>query len=210
MRPLLLRTVCWLLVILFPLSMTAIPAQGTVQAQGTVTVNGKGVSNTAALFPGDRIQTSADSIATLSSQGVMVQMQPNTTAIFNERTLDLGCGSATVVTSIGTMVRVAGITVTPAAQNTTKIEVSQMNGAIKITARDNWAVVNDGRLRQTLAPGQSATFSRPEATCDVFVHPVSQASTRVYLPATALVVGLGIVTYCASNGFCSEASPAGP
>lgn len=204
------KATSWILLVFFPLAMNAMPAQGTVQAQGTVTVNGNPVSNTTTVFSGDKIQTGAGSLATVSSQGIMVQLQPNTTAIFNDRALDLGCGSATVSTSVGTMVRVAGITATPAAQNATRIEASQMNGAVKITARDNWAMVNDGRIRQTLAPGQSATFSRPAATCDVVVHGVSQASTRVYLPATAIMVGLGVVTYCAANGWCSESSPSAP
>ena len=209
-HPLLVKTTCWFLLVFFPVAMNAMPAQGTVQAQGTVTVNGKAVSNTAAIFGGDHIQTAADGIATLSSQGMMVQIQPNTTAIFTGRSLDLGCGEAMVTTSVGTMVRVSNIVTTPGAQNTTKITVSQMNGTVKITARDNWAMVNDGRIRQTLAPGQSATFSRPGATCEIAVHAISQASTKVYLPAAGVVVGLGVVTYCATNGFCSQVSPAAP
>jgi len=189
--------------------MNALPAQGTVQAQGTVTVNGKAVSDTATLFPGDKIQTSAASTATLSSQGVMVQMGPDTTAVFSDHALDLGCGSATVVTSAGTWVRVAGISVSPASPNTTRIEVSQIGGAIKITARDNWAVVNDGNLRQTLAPRQSVTFSRPGATCEIAVHAVGQAKN--YALPVALVTGsVYVLTYCGVNGWCSEASPAGP
>lgn len=173
-------------------------------------MNGKPVSNTTTIFAGDRIQTAADGVATLSSQGVMVQMDPNTTAIFSGRSLDVGCGNAMVTTSVGTMVRVAGITTTPAAQNTTKVLVSQMNGTVKITAQDNWAVVNDGRIRQTLAPRQSASFSRPGATCEIATHAVSQASTKVYLPASAVVVGLGIVSWCTASGPCTEVSPAAP
>ncbi len=190
--------------------MNAMPAQGTIQAQGTVTVNGKMVSNTATIFAGDQIQTAADSMATLSSQGLMVQMRPNTTAIFTGRSLDLGCGDATVLTSVGTIVRVADIVTTPAAQNMTKIQVSQTNGTIKVTPRDNWAVVNDGRIRQTLAPGQTATFHRPGATCEIAVRGLSQASTKAYLPAAAVVGGFGVVAYCTLAGPCSEVSPSAP
>ncbi len=208
-NPVLSKTICWLLLVCFPVAMNAMPPQATVQAQGSVTVNGKAVSATSTLFQGDKIQTAADGAATLSSQGVMVQMEPNTTAVFSERAFDLGCGSATVVTSAGTMVRVAGITVTQASPNTTKIQVSQVNGAIKVTARDNWAAVNDGHLRQTLAPGQTVTFSRPGATCEITAHAV--APTRnYYLPAALVTGGAFVLTYCAINGWCSEASPAGP
>jgi len=209
-HPLLLKTTAWIVLVFFPVVMSASAPQGMLQAQGAVTVNGRAVSNTATLFPGDRIQTGANSVATLSSQGVMVQMEPNTTAIYDGRSLDLGCGSAMVATSVGTMVRVAGITVAPGAQNMTKIFVSQTSGTVKITARDNWAVVNDGHIRQTIAPGQSVTFSRPNATCEFAVHTMSQGSSRVYLPAAGVMVGLGVLAYCASNGFCSEASPSVP
>ncbi len=199
-----------MLLLFFPVAMNAMPAQGMIQAQGTVLVNGKTVSNTATIFSGDRIETAANSLATLSSQGVMVQMQPNTTAIFTGRSLDLGCGEATVVTSVGTMVRVADIVATPAAQNTTRIQVSQGNGTIKITPRDSWAVVSDGRIRQTLAPKQTATFQRPGATCEVAIRGISQAATKVYLPAAAVLGGFGAVAYCTLNGPCSEVSPAAP
>lgn len=210
MRTSMLRATATFLLVFFPMFTSAQPAQGMLQAQGTVTVNGASVAATTTLFAGDRIQTGAASLATISAQGVMVQLEPDTTAIFAERTLDLGCGSTVVTTSVGTMVRVAGITVTPAAAGTTRIAVSQMNGAIKITAQENWAVVNDGSLRRTLAPRQSATFDRPAATCNVVYHPLAQGSSRIYLPAAVAAVGTGVVAYCATNWFCSQSSPAGP
>jgi hypothetical protein len=208
--PVLLKTTSWLLLAFFPAVLNASVAQGVVQVQGSVTVNGRPVSNSTSVFAGDRIQTAAASSATLSSQGVMMQIQPDTTAIFNANSLDLGCGSATVSTSVGTMVRVGNIVATPASPNTTRIQVSQMNGTVKITARDNWAVVNDGHIRQTLAPGQSVTFTRPNLTCEVAIHTVGQASSKAYIPAAAVAVGLGVLTYCGVHGFCSEVSPAGP
>lgn len=209
-NPPLTKTISWLMLVLFPASLNAVAAQGVVQAQGVVSVNGKPVSNSSTVFAGDRIQTAAGGTATLSSQGVMVKIEPDTTAIFNANSLDLGCGSATVSTSVGTMVRVGNIVASPASPNTTRIQVSQTNGTVKITARDNWAVVNDGQIRQTLAPGQSVTFTRPNLTCEVAVHTASQASTKSYIPAAAVAVGLGVLTYCGVRDYCSEVSPAAP
>jgi len=209
-NPTLLKTIAWCLLLIFPGVMNASPAQGTVLAQGTVTVNGTAVPSTTTVFAGDRIQTAAASFATISSQGVMVQLDPNTTAIFTSRTLDLGCGEAVVTTSVGTMVRVAGITVTPAAQNVTKIQVSQMNGTVKITALENWAVVDNGTIRQTIAPRQSVSMNRPGATCEIVVHSVAQGSTKTYLPAAAAVVGMSILTFCAPSSYCTAASPSEP
>ena len=205
------RFIAAVLLFFFPLTMTAAPAVATIQAQGPVSVNGSPVPSTSSVFPGDKIQTGATGMATVSAHGSMVQLGPETTAIFNDRALDLGCGTAVLTTSIGTMVRVAGITITPAADATTRIEVSQMNGAIKITARQNWTVVNDGKLRQTLAPRQSATFDRPGATCNITsASYAAPGNLRIYLPAAAATAGMGVVSYCATNWFCAQSSPAGP
>ena len=211
MLPLHARATAFVLLLFFPATMVAAPALGTVQAQGPVTVNGASVSTTAAVFPGDKIQTGASGMATVSAHGSMAQLGPDTTAILTDRALDLGCGTAVLTTSIGTMVRVGGITVSPAASGTTKIEVRQINGSITITARENWAVVNDGRLRQTLAPRQSATFERPGLACGVAPWPgVAQGNVRIYLPAAAASVGLAVAAYCSPAGWCSQVSPAGP
>lgn len=190
--------------------MNASPAQGTVQVQGTVKVNGNPVPDTTVIFGGDLIQTAAESTAAISAPGVMVQLEPNTTAIFTSHALDLGCGEVVVTGSVGTVVRVSGITVTPAAQNISRVRVSQMNGTVKVTALENWSVVNNGTIRQTLAPKQSVTFNRPGATCEVVVHTVAQGGTSIYLPLAAAAAGLTVLSYCTPNSFCREASPSGP
>ncbi len=212
-NPLLLKSTAWFLLLFFPAAMSAAPAQGTVQAQGTVTVNGTPVPNTTAIFEGDQIQTAAASTAVISAQGLMVQLEPSTTAIFTAHTLDLGCGEAVVTTSVGTIVWLAGIAVMPAAQNITKVRVSQMNGAVKITALENWSVVNDGTIRQTLAPAQSVSFHRPRATCEIAVHTVPQATLgagRALIPWLAGAIGMAVLAFCAPNSYCTEASPAEP
>ncbi len=180
-----------------------------MQTQGTVTINGARVPATTTIFEGDRIQTSADSVATISAQGVMAQLDPNTSAIFSSRALDLGCGSALLTTSVGTMVRVAGVTITPAANGTTKLKIAQEPGTLRVTAVENWALVHDGQTIHMLSPGQSWTMSRPSASCALFAQ-TPQTALRVYLPAGAVVGGAGVLGYCSTHGFCSQASPAVP
>lgn len=201
-------TACALL-LFFPLTMFALPAQGTVQAQGTVTVNGALVTNSTTVFAGDKIQTGANSTATISSQGTVVQLEPNTSAIFSDKALDLGCGSALVTTTSGTEVRVSGITITPAGQGTAKFRVSQSDGTLKVTAEQGSVVVDDG-TKHMLAAGQSLTRERPGGTCGPLAGMVPQGSSKIYIPAIAAAVVSGIVAYCAVNGFCSQASPSGP
>lgn len=211
--PLIFRTTAWFLLLFFPAMMNAAPAQGMVQAQGTVTVNGTAVPSTTTVFEGDLIHTASDGLATISAQGVMVQLEPNTTAIFTVHSLNLGCGEAVVTSSVGTVVRVAGITVSPAAQNTTRIRVSQLNGKVKITELENWSVVNNGTIRQTLAPTQSVSYDRPGATCEIDVQTLPQASLgtkKALIPWVAGATGMAVLAFCAPNSYCTEASPSAP
>lgn len=206
----LLRITACLLLLCLPASLDATAtAQGTVQSQGNVRVNGSVVRDTSSLFVGDRVQTGADGLATVTSEGVMVQMDPNTSAIFANRMVSVGCGGVLVTTTIGTFVQIGKVSVTPAAAGTTKVQVSHGNGVLKITAHDNWAVVHDGTTSTTLAPKQTLTLDRPGASCEPLAA-VPQAGTRLYIPATALSLGLGPVAYCASHWFCSESSPSAP
>ena len=201
------KTAALLLLVCFPATMMARPAQATVQTQGSVTVNGSVVPSSTTIFAGDKIQTAAGSTATISTQGTMVQMNPNSTAIFNDNKLDLGCGSALVTTTTGAVVRVSGITITPASQGATKIRVSQGDGSLKVTIEQGSAVVDDG-AKHMLTAGQS--FSRQGGGACGPLAAVPQGTTRIYIPAAAVAVASGVLAYCTVNGFCSQSSPAGP
>lgn len=211
-------TACVLL-LLCPATLLAAPAQATVQSQGTVRVNGSAVPSSTTIFAGDKVETLSSSTATISAQGTMIQLDPNSSAIFTDKALDLGCGSALVTSTMGEVVRVAGITITPAAQgttkfrvsqnSTTKFRVSQNNGTLKISVEQGSAVVDDGS-KHMLSAGQSLTRERPGGACGPLTSTVPQASSKIYIPAAAVAVVSGIVAYCAVNGFCSQSSPAGP
>ncbi len=200
-------TACALL-IFFPATMFALPAQGTVQAQGPVTVNGAPVQNSTTLFSGDKIETGANGTATVSAPGTVVQLDPNTSAIFSDKALDLGCGGAEVTSTTGQVVRVSGISITPAGQGTTKFRVSQFDGTLKVTAEQGSVVVDDG-TKHMLNAGQSLTRERAGGMCGPLAT-VPQGSSKMYIPAIAAAVVSGVVAYCAVNGFCSQASPSGP
>src|SRR5512140_590088 len=112
MKENLFRVTACLLLVSFPVSGSAVPAQGTVQSQGTVMVNGSRIGDATSLFPGDRIQTGTDGIASITSEGVMVQMDPNTSAIFSKSMVSLGCGGVLVTTATGTFVQIGKVAVT--------------------------------------------------------------------------------------------------
>ncbi len=195
------------LLLLCPMSLLASPAQGTVHAQGTVRVNGSNVPASTTIFAGDKVETLANSSATISAQGTMIQLDPNSSAIFSDKALDLGCGSALVTTSMGAVVRVAGITITPASQGTTKFRVSQSNGILKIGVEQGSAVVDDG-AKHVVNAGHSLSRTRLGGMCGPLT--AVPVSNKIYIPAVIVGVVSGVVAYCTVNGFCSQTSPAGP
>jgi hypothetical protein len=202
------KITAWVLLGLFPGALWARPPQATVQAQGTVTINGTRVENTTTIFAGDKVQTADSSLATIATQGTMVQLSPNSSAIFSDKSLDLGCGSALVTTSMGEVVRVAGVTITPAGQGETKFQVSQGPGALKISAQEGSVVVDDGS-KHMLASGQSLSLQRGGGACGPLAH-APQASSKLYIPVLAGAAASGVIAYCAVNWFCNETSPSGP
>lgn len=197
------------LLLLTPTILLATPAQGTVQAQGTVRVNGSNVPSSTTVFAGDKVETLTSSTATISAQGTVIQLEPNSSAIFSDRALDLGCGSALVTTSLGEVVRVSGITITPAGQGATKFRVSQATGSLKVTVEQGSAVVDDG-TKHMLSAGQSLSRARAGGVCGPLTTTTPQAASKIYIPMAAVAAVSGVIAYCATNGFCSQASPAIP
>ncbi len=204
MRNFLSQAMCGILLALVPTAVYAGTAEGTVQAQGIVTVNGTRVPGSTAVFDGDKIQTAANSTATITAHGTMVQLSPNTSATVSDRTLNLGCGSTSVTTSTGEAVHVAGMSITPSSQGTAKFQVTQSTGNIKVTAQEGSIVVDDG-AKHVLSPGQS--FVKQSSLACGGGALVDQSPARVLIP---VAIGSGIVAYCGVNHFCSQASPSAP
>lgn len=205
----LFRLTAWILLVLFPASLTAQTAQATLQAKGPVTVNGNQVPGSTTVFAGDRIETMAGGTASLSAQGLSVVVPPQSSVIFGDRALDVGCGGAVVSTSIGQMTRVAGLTITPVSKAMTTFEVSNAGGTLRVTAREGSIRVEDGGETRELAQGQDMSRPSPSGACGP-VTTTTQGTGRFFIPATIVAAVSALIAYCAVNGFCSEESPSAP
>ena len=77
MRESLVKCLAWVLVVLFPASIVMADATSAMlTSNGSVSVNGSPVERTTAVFPGDKVQTGPNSIATLTSEGTSVTVPP--------------------------------------------------------------------------------------------------------------------------------------
>jgi hypothetical protein len=133
-------------------------ASGAVlHASGKVQVNGAGSREITALFPGDSIQTTEDSVANIVARGSSVLVEPNALVKFMGNEVELAEGSVSVATSEGMAVSAGGLTITPAAQKQSKFEVAESEDLVVIAARQGNVSVADGQQTSTVPEGQESS-----------------------------------------------------
>jgi hypothetical protein len=157
------RHLAWVLVIVFPASIVMADATSAMlNAAGSVTLNGSLVERATAIFPGDRVQTGPNSLATLTNEGSSVTVPGNSSLVFSKTFVNVLCGSAMVRTSRGMPVRVSNMLVQPARGAQTRFEVTQNERQLQIIAREGTLAIDDGGKTSSLQPGRMLTAS---ATC---------------------------------------------
>jgi len=134
------HSLCWLMLVTFPVSVLGQTAQGPTGAailhtQGGVWVNGYEARDSSAVFAGDLLETKLGFSANLNLEGSTVLIQPESVATFQGDLLVLDHGSVSVGTSKSFKVRVNCITVVPVLNEWTQYEVTNTNGNAQVAAR---------------------------------------------------------------------------
>jgi hypothetical protein len=153
----------WILVVVFPASMVMADATSAMlRASGSVAVNGSPIEQATAIFPGDRVQTWANSIATLTNEGSSVTVSGNSSLVFSKSFVNVLCGTALVSTRRGLSVRVSNLLVQPARGEQARFQVTQNEGQLQIIAREGTLAIDNGAATSSLQPGRMLTAP---ATC---------------------------------------------
>jgi hypothetical protein len=151
---------------------TSLMAQDTARAMlhsdGGVWLNGNPAPSSSAIFPNDLIQTQRENTARIDAYGSAVTVQRETVVQFNGDELVLDHGGLQVDTSYGMKVRVNCITVTPLAQAWTRYDVTDVDGRVTVTARENDVQIH--------YQGAAIRQSKQAAFSDVTVHQGEQAT----------------------------------
>jgi hypothetical protein len=133
--------------------MASDQAAAVVNCKGTVWLNGNPLPDGSAILSGDMIQTTKDSVATITASGANVIVQPESVVKFASSTLSLEQGSISVASSTA-LVTSAGIaTITPASSVWTEYEVTDLNGMVEVLARKGNLSVNCGKETVSLSDG---------------------------------------------------------
>lgn len=175
MRESVVKYWAWVLVVVFPASMVMADATSAMlRASGNVAVNGSPIEQATAVFPGDRVQTGANSIATLTNEGSSVTVPGNSSLVFSKSFVNVLCGTALVTTRRGMSVRVSNLLVQPARGAPARFQVTQNEGQLQIIAREGTLAIDNGATTSSLPPGRMLTAP---ATCMAAAYPDDQTSS---------------------------------
>ena len=136
-------------------------ASGAVlHSSGKVQVNGASSRETTALFSGDSIQTSADSVANITALGSSVLVVPNSLIKFVGPGVELIQGGVSVTTSQEITISSYGLSFSPAEGKPTKFEVVEYEDSVIVEARQGNVIVADGQQTSMVPEGQESTHRK--------------------------------------------------
>jgi hypothetical protein len=179
---------CWVMVVLCPLSLAAADAgSAIVHSNGGVWVNGAEVADSTTVFSGDVLETKPGFVANLDAEGSSVLIQGESIVKFEANSLTLEHGSVSVGTSTSMSVHVNCIKVEPISNDRTQYDVTDVSGKVQVAANKNDVnITQGGALRKASSEGnssQSATVhegqkaTRDESTaCGAAYRPGSASS----------------------------------
>jgi hypothetical protein len=153
-----LRILSCIMVVVFPITLLAADLPGAMlYSHGTALLNGNSISRSSAIFAGDLVQTSADSVANINAAGSSVLVLNESLVEYQGTTLKLEHGGVTVSTSKLLATQAGSVKVSPVASVWTEFEVRDVDGKVQILARKGDLTIKDDNGTTTLAQGQEAT-----------------------------------------------------
>jgi hypothetical protein len=144
------------MILIFPASLfggEAAPAAMLYSRGGTV-LNGSTVPRSSALFSGDLVQTSADSVANINATGSTVLVLNETILQYEGDFLKLEHGGISISTSKSMSAHAGEVKISPAKGVLTEFEVRDVDGRVEIAARKGDLTISDEKGTTTLAQGQ--------------------------------------------------------
>ena len=119
-------------------------------SKGTAWLNGSQVPRSSAIFPGDIVQTEAESLANINAVGSNVMILSDSLVKFEGGQISVEHGRVSVVTSKGMGTRAGDVVVTPLSAGVTEFEVVDLNGTVEVMARKGDVSVDNGWETTTL------------------------------------------------------------
>jgi hypothetical protein len=126
-------------------------------SHGTALLNGDSIPRSSAIFSGDLIQTTADSVANINATGSTVLVLNDSLVQYEGSSVKLEHGGVTVSTSKLLAAHAGAVTVSPAAGGWTEFEVRDVDGRVQISAQKGDLTISDATGTSSLPQGQQTT-----------------------------------------------------
>jgi hypothetical protein len=153
-----------LMLVVFPGALFAADQPAAMlYSHGSALLNGNTIPRSSAIFPGDLVQTNAESVANINATGSTVLVLNNSIVQYEGSAVTLEHGGVTVSTSKSLATRAEDLTVSPAASVLTEFEVRDVDGKVQIVARKGDLTISDDSGTTTLAQGQETTREESES-----------------------------------------------
>ncbi len=160
LTPSVARLVSILMIAALPMVTALADVQGAMAyVQGKAKVNGHVLVNSAAIFPGDAIQTGAGSTVSLVVKGSSVLVPEASSVTYGAQEVLVTSGSMQMRTTGSMSARVAAFTVKPAAGKPAMFEVVRKGSEVRISAVSGALAISDGKATTMLENGQTITLA---------------------------------------------------
>ena len=157
-RERLIRSISCVLAFLFPIATFAADQPAAMlYSHGNAMLNGSSITRASAIFSGDLVETTKDSVANINATGSTVLVLNDSIVQYQGASVKLEHGGVTVSTSKLLTTHAGGVTVSPSSAAWTEFEVRDMDGTVHIAARKGDLTISDEKGTMTLAQGQETT-----------------------------------------------------
>lgn len=158
MKTALLKIVSCLMAVVFPVvTFAADQPAAMLYSHGSAMLNGSSITRSSAIFSGDLVQTTKDSVANINATGSTVLVLNDSIVQYQGASVKLEHGGVTVSTSKLLAAQAGQVLVSPASAAWTEFEVRDMDGTVHIMARKGDLTISDEKGTMTLAQGQETT-----------------------------------------------------
>ena len=152
------RFLCLAIIVSLPASLMAADSGVAVaRPYGTAWLNGAAIGQSSTIFPGDLVQTDANSALNIRSAGSSVTVVSGSLVKFEGGAVSLQRGRVKLATSKGMSANAGSVTVAPASNAWTEFEMTDVAGKVQIVALKGDLQISNGSQTMTLAQGQQAT-----------------------------------------------------
>jgi hypothetical protein len=154
-----------LMALLLPvMTIAADQPAAMLYSHGSAMLNGAPVLRSSAIFSGDLVQTTKDSVANINASGSTVLVLNDSIVQYQGTRVKLEHGGVKVSTSKMLGTHVGAVTVVPKSAGWAEFDVRDVDGVVRIAARRGDLMITDEKGTTTLAEGQETTRDQGQDT----------------------------------------------